>query len=74
VNQRSLKSTCRNLGVNPYRALKRNGIRVGTFPSVEPYDVLAKIASRPLRHSVSHLLGAGWGEPARQSETNAHAD
>jgi hypothetical protein len=32
------------------------------------------MASRPLRHSVSHLLGAGWGEPARQSETNAHAD
>ena len=30
--------------VDPYRALKRNGIRVGTFPSVEPDDVSALIA------------------------------
>jgi phosphoserine aminotransferase len=44
VNQRSLKSTRWNLGVNPYRSLKRNGIRVGTFPSVEPDDVSALIA------------------------------
>ena len=45
MNQRSLKSTRRNLGVNPYRALKRNGIRVGTSPSVEPDDVSALIAA-----------------------------
>jgi phosphoserine aminotransferase len=31
--------------VDPYRALKRNGLRVGTFPSVEPDDVSALIAS-----------------------------
>lgn len=30
--------------VDPYRALKRNGLRVGTFPSVEPDDVSALIA------------------------------
>lgn len=30
--------------VDPYRALKRNGLRVGTFPSVEPDDVIALIA------------------------------
>jgi len=30
--------------IEPYRSLKRNGIRVGTFPSVEPDDVSALIA------------------------------
>jgi len=30
--------------VDPYRSLKRNGLRVGTFPSVEPDDVSALIA------------------------------
>jgi len=30
--------------VDPYRSLKRNGLRVGTFPSVEPEDVSALIA------------------------------
>ncbi len=30
--------------LDPYRALKRNGLRVGTFPSVEPDDVSALIA------------------------------
>jgi phosphoserine aminotransferase len=30
--------------IDPYRSLKRNGIRVGTFPSVEPDDVSALIA------------------------------
>ncbi len=30
--------------IEPYRSLKRNGIRVGTFPSVEPDDVRALIA------------------------------
>jgi phosphoserine aminotransferase len=30
--------------IDPYRSLKRNGIRVGTFPSVEPDDVRALIA------------------------------
>ena len=30
--------------IDPYRALKRNGLRVGTFPSVEPEDVSALIA------------------------------
>jgi phosphoserine aminotransferase len=29
--------------IDPYRSLKRNGIRVGTFPSVEPDDVTALI-------------------------------
>jgi phosphoserine aminotransferase len=32
------------MDVDPYRSLKRNGIRVGTFPSVEPDDVSALIA------------------------------
>jgi phosphoserine aminotransferase len=30
--------------LDPYRSLKRNGLRVGTFPSVEPDDVSALIA------------------------------
>ncbi|MGA0091952.1 MAG: phosphoserine transaminase [Candidatus Nanopelagicales bacterium] len=30
--------------VDPYRSLKRNGLRIGTFPSVEPEDVSALIA------------------------------
>jgi len=30
--------------LDPYRSLKRNGVRVGTFPSVEPDDVSALIA------------------------------
>jgi phosphoserine aminotransferase len=42
-----LREVLRNNGivdVDPYRALKRNGLRVGTFPSVEPDDVSALIA------------------------------
>jgi phosphoserine aminotransferase len=42
-----LREVLRNNGivdVDPYRALKRNGLRVGTFPSVEPDDVIALIA------------------------------
>ena len=30
--------------IDPYRSLKRNGIGVGTFPSVDPDDVRALIA------------------------------
>ena len=30
--------------LDPYRSLKRNGLRVGTFPSVDPDDVSALIA------------------------------
>jgi phosphoserine aminotransferase len=30
--------------LDPYRSLKRNGLRVGTFPSVEPDDVSALTA------------------------------
>jgi phosphoserine aminotransferase len=42
-----LLSILRSNGIvdlDPYRSLKRNGIRLGTFPSVEPDDVSALIA------------------------------
>ena len=42
-----LRDVLRSNGIvdlDPYRSLKRNGIRVGTFPSVEPDDVSALIA------------------------------
>jgi phosphoserine aminotransferase len=42
-----LLSILRSNGIvdlDPYRSLKRNGLRVGTFPSVEPDDVSALIA------------------------------
>jgi phosphoserine aminotransferase len=42
-----LRDVLRNNGivdVDPYRSLNRNGIRVGTFPSVEPDDVSALAA------------------------------
>ena len=41
-----LRDVLRSNGIvdlDPYRSLKRNGIRVGTFPSVEPDDVSALI-------------------------------
>jgi phosphoserine aminotransferase len=42
-----LRDVLRSNGIvdlDPYRSLKRNGLRVGTFPSVEPDDVSALIA------------------------------
>lgn len=42
-----LRDVLRTNGIvdtDPYRSLKRNGLRVGTFPSVEPDDIRALIA------------------------------
>jgi phosphoserine aminotransferase len=47
INAALLRDVLRSNGivdVDPYRSLKRNGLRVGTFPSVEPDDVSALTA------------------------------